>query len=399
MLMSKYDNFSKEELIKLLLDCEEQRAFSYEDQLKLAILDKSPFTVWASDRNCIIKMWSGQCESMYGRRKEDVLGKDFVDLFVSPDEQAAARRDQLEIIDNDKEFHNIANDQGRNGNTLQLITNCFRIKDPQSGEFWNAEMGVAIDYYEEEKKQLERNIEEGRMIQTLISDFSAIQNQYREQFFDRKESLLAAIRNGKIQAAKKQKLNDYIIHTQEFVQKVKEIDIQIDSVSEIYSVKIKKCTSSSSCVQIKSDFISALRKILNEFDEIVVQYEIICLELTNQSSIVSLRDEIMKATTAKNTRLEALAQEVWLKAEDAIKEYTNLGAHLNAESSRLLQLKSRRDTVKDIKNEIHIIADEIYSQLSNATTEDSLNEIKISMENRYKEIETQLQEIRKGLAI
>ncbi len=397
--MSKYDNFSKEELIKLLLDCEEQRAFSYEDQLKLAILDKSPFTVWASDRNCIIKMWSGQCESMYGRRKEDVLGKDFVDLFVSPDEQAAARRDQLEIIDNDKEFHNIANDQGRNGNTLQLITNCFRIKDPQSGEFWNAEMGVAIDYYEEEKKQLERNIEEGRMIQTLISDFSAIQNQYREQFFDRKESLLAAIRNGKIQAAKKQKLNDYIIHTQEFVQKVKEIDIQIDSVSEIYSVKIKKCTSSSSCVQIKSDFISALRKILNEFDEIVVQYEIICLELTNQSSIVSLRDEIMKATTAKNTRLEALAQEVWLKAEDAIKEYTNLGAHLNAESSRLLQLKSRRDTVKDIKNEIHIIADEIYSQLSNATTEDSLNEIKISMENRYKEIETQLQEIRKGLAI
>lgn len=397
--MSKYDNFSKEELIKLLLDFEGKRAFSYEDQLKLAILDKSPFTIWASDRNCIIKMWSGQCESMYGRRKEDVLGKDFVDLFVSPDEQAAARRDQLEIIDNDKEFHNIANDQGRNGNTLQLITNCFRITDPQSGEFWNAEMGVAIDYYEEEKKQLERNIEEGRMIQTLISDFSATQNQYREQFFDRKESLLSAIRNGKIEAAKKKKLDEYIRCTQEFVKKVKEIDDQIDSISENYSAKIKKCTSSSSCVQIKNEFVSALRKALNEFDEIVVQYEIVCLELTNQASIVSLRDEIMRATTAKNTRLESLAQEVWLKAEDAIKEYTNLGPHINAESSRLLQLRSQRDAVKDIKNEIHIIADEIYSQLSNATTEDSLNDIKLSMDNRYKEIETQLQEIRKGLAI
>lgn len=397
--MSKYDNFSKEELIKLLLDYEGKRAFSYEDQLKLAILDKSPFTIWASDRNCIIKMWSGQCESMYGRRKEDVIGKDFVDLFVAPDEQAAARRDQLEIIDNEKEFHNIANDQGRNGNTLQLITNCFRIKDPKSGEFWNAEMGVAIDYYEEEKKQLERNIEEGRLIHTLVSDFSETQNQYREQFFGRKESLLAAIRNEKIEAAKKQKLEEYIKHTQEFVQKVKEIESQIDSVSEEYSVKIMKCTSSSYCVRIKNEFISALRKILNEFDEIVVQFEIICLELTNQSSVVSLRDEIMKATTAKNTRLESLAQEVWLKAEDAIKEYTNLGAHIDADSSRLSQLKSQRDTVKDLKNEIHIIADEIYSQLSNTTTEEVLNEIKMSMENQYKEIEARLQEIRKGLVI
>ena len=237
------------------------------------------------------------------------------------------------------------------------------------------------------------------MIQTLISDFSATQNQYREQFFDRKESLLAAIRNGKIEAAKKKKLDEYIRCTQEFVKKVKEIDDQIDSISENYSAKIKKCTSSSSCVQIKNEFVSALRKALNEFDEIVVQYEIVCLELTNQASIVSLRDEIMRATTAKNTRLESLAQEVWLKAEDAIKEYTNLGPHINAESSRLLQLRSQRDAVKDLKNEIHIIADEIYSQLSNATTEDSLNEIKISMDNRYKEIETQLQEIRKGLAI
>lgn len=149
--MKDYDKWTKEELITYIENLEKKRAFSHVDQLKLLILDRSPFTIWASDRNCIIRMWEGQCESMYGRKKEEVIGQDFVDLFVAKDEQTAARRDQIEIIDKGKEFHNIANDQGRNGNTLQLITNCFRVLDPESGEYWNAEMGVAIDYYEEEK--------------------------------------------------------------------------------------------------------------------------------------------------------------------------------------------------------------------------------------------------------
>ena len=56
-------------------------ANTYEDQLKLAILDKSPFTIWASDRNCMIKMWDGQCESMYGRKKEDEARKWFICLY------------------------------------------------------------------------------------------------------------------------------------------------------------------------------------------------------------------------------------------------------------------------------------------------------------------------------
>ncbi len=395
--MSEYDKLSREELLSILTNLENKRAFTYEDQLKLTILDKSPFTMWASDRNCIIRMWEGQCESMYGRKKEDVIGRDFVDLFVAPDEQAAARRDQLEIIDNDKDFHNIANDQGRNGNTLQLITNCFRIKDPDTGEYWNAEMGIAIDYYEEEKKQLERNIEEGKLIQSLISDFSATQNQYREQFFDRKESLLTAIRSGRLEAARKQKTAQYNQRTQSIKQKIQQIDGLIDTLSNEYSEKIKKCTSSSSCVQIKNSYISALQETLNEFDDIVVDLEIICLEMTNQSSVLLLRDKIMKETTTNNTELESLAHEVWLKAEDAISEYISLGTHIASESSRLSFLKNQCEQVKILKKEIHIIADEIYSQLSNATDEDTLQHIKVSMESRYTQIDVQLQEIRKGL--
>lgn len=72
--------------------------------MKLAFLDSSPFTLWASDRNCRIKLWMGQCEALYGYKSEDVLGKDFVDLFVAVDEQKAAREDQISIIDDGAVF-------------------------------------------------------------------------------------------------------------------------------------------------------------------------------------------------------------------------------------------------------------------------------------------------------
>lgn len=149
-----YKDMTKEDLIAYIEEMKEKRAFTYEDQMKLVILDNSPFTVWASDRNCIIKLWMGQCESLYGFSSEEAIGKDFVDLFVAEDEKVAARRDQIDIIDNEAVFHNIANDIGRNGNTLQLVTNCRRIKDPVSGEYWNAEMGLIIDYLEQEKDRL-----------------------------------------------------------------------------------------------------------------------------------------------------------------------------------------------------------------------------------------------------
>lgn len=387
--MNKYEEYSKEELIQLLLEFEEKRAFSYEDQLKLTIIDKSPFTIWTSDRNCIIHMWEGQCESMYGRKKEEVIGKDFVNLFVAQDEQIAARRDQLEIIDNGKEFHNIANDRGRYGNTLRLITICFRIKDPRSGEYWNAEMGMSIDYYEEELRQLAHNIEEGKLVQNLISDFAETQRQYREQFIDRKESLLAEIRNGKRDATKQGRLAEYCEQIQGIESKVKQIETDLDATIDEHYRLMRNCTSSAVCAEIKIKFNLLLRKVMNEFDDIVLDIEILNFDITNQTSLASLRDEVMKTTTAKNTCLEALAHELWLKAENEITEYSQLGL-VAADSSHLASLKERKERIKALKKEIHAIGDETYSRLISAATEETVLLIKKDMERLYGDLEEKL---------
>lgn len=68
-----YDKLTKEELISLLRELESQRAFTYEDRMKLEILDQSPFTIWASDRDCKITFWDGQCEHLRQIRLTEML--------------------------------------------------------------------------------------------------------------------------------------------------------------------------------------------------------------------------------------------------------------------------------------------------------------------------------------
>ncbi len=184
-----YSAMSKEQLIDHLEKLREERAFTYEDRMKLLILDHSPFTVWASDRDCIIKLWMGQCEALYGYSSREAIGKDYVDLFVAEDEKIAARRDQIEIVDNDKVFHNIANDVAKNGNSVQLITNCRRIQDPDTGEFWNAEMALVVNYFEEEKELLRGRIEESQRIKASIAKFIENKKKVQEEF-ERRKSLV-----------------------------------------------------------------------------------------------------------------------------------------------------------------------------------------------------------------
>lgn len=392
-----YENMTKEELVSYIEHIKEQRAFSYEDQIKLAILDKSPFTIWASDRECKIRLWDGQCESMYGRSKEEVLGKDFVDLFVARDEQAAARRDQLEIIDRDKVFHNIANDQGRNGNTLKLITHCFRIRDPKTGEYWNAEIGVTIDYYEEEQKQLAENIAEGRLIQSCISQFRDNQRQYQEQFIERKEVLLNAIRVGEREAAKLHTLEDYRQQVRDIKEKIKLVEIDMDTLFNHYYGEMCRCTSHQLCESVRLRFIQAYNDILSQFDDLVLEFEIVRISFIDKKDYVSLKDSVMKDTTAKNTRLANSIQEIWIKAESNIKEYRGLGDRIDPNSEKLKQLTQIRDRVNELKTEIGNIASEIYYKIGEANSEREIECIKNEMEAKYTVIEQEINNINKSV--
>lgn len=387
-----YEKLTKEELISLLNELEGQRAFTYEDRMKLEILDQSPFTIWASDRDCKITFWDGQCERLYGYTREQAMGRDFVDLFVAIDEKVAARDDQLKIIDHGKVFHNMANDHGKDGNILQLITICRRIRDIKTGEYWNAEMGLIIDYFEAEKEHLNQVIAESRKSKLFAKQFESSVNQEREHFLDRKKAINSSIRDCERKAITLGNRPEFQRSVAPIKEAIKEIEKQLDMTIEKYFDLIQRCRTYDSCEQTRLEFIREYAEILNSFEDIVLDIDETAQKYNCSSSVMSSRDIVMRDTSAKNRVLINVANNLLIKAEGEITEYN--GVSTNADSDRMKGLVRRRDNICDLITKIDDFADNICTQLSNAHTDDSVQSLKEEMEKGFKAFETALNAIK-----
>ncbi len=386
-----YDSMSKEQLIKLLRELELKRAYTYEDRMKLTILDNLPFTVWASDRDCVIRLWEGQCEAMYGYRKSETLGKNYVELFVAPDEKAAARRDQLKIIDENETFHNIANDHGRYGNVLRLITNCCRIKDPDTGEYLNAEMGVSIAYYEEEKKILEENIEEGRQMQSFSRQFVADQQQHKDMLQERCDALWDSIRTGKAHAGSKGRLDQYKVQISPIENGIVQSRERFNDLLLVYKRKVSECLSYEECEKIKSEYLREYNMFLDEFSELAISLENVNAQFTNALDLTAEKDEAMNEVSRQSTKLAALAQTIFNKAEGAYNKFKSI---CNDPSSTVLQtLDKFVNSASLIREEIYSISSDIHRRIASAMTKTDIDITKDEVQKKCTEIKTQLTEL------
>jgi PAS domain S-box-containing protein len=162
----KDEDKPKEQLIEELNELRarvaklEMNQLTHQDKLKLAIVNRAPFTLWACDRNFRIVLWNDACEQIYGIREHDALSKDFVDLFVDAPEQEQSRKDCLRVIEQNKVFSNfLAYDLSRDGNRRTMLTNCFRIWDQDTQQHLQAEVALEISDLELRKNE-HRNLRE-----------------------------------------------------------------------------------------------------------------------------------------------------------------------------------------------------------------------------------------------
>lgn len=390
-----FEELTKEELISILRKLEKQRAFTYEDRMKLEILDQSPFTIWASDRDCKITFWEGQCEHHYGYSCEEALGKDYVDLFVDEDERAAARNDQLKIIDQGEVFHNFANDHSRDGNTLHLLTNCRRIRDIKTGEFWNAEMGLIIDYLEDEKERLNQVIAESRKVKSCVSQFISSVRQYKEQFADRRNAIISSIRKYERIAIKKRKRQDFKNKVDAVKNEIRVIEDQLTTTIDQYFELMQKCRTYDACEHTRHSFMNAYAENLDRFEGVVLDVEEIASELECSSSVVLGRDAVMSEAGTKNRRLVNTAHELLMRAENDITEYKVINR--KPDSVRMRLLEERRDRIQTCKDQIDDFADEITNKLLGAETEESIQLLRDEMEEGFKKYEAELKKIREEM--
>ncbi len=393
-----YEDMTKEELIAYINEMQSKRAFTYEDQMKLEILDNSPFTVWASDRNCIIKLWMGQCESLYGFSREEALEKDYVDLFVANDEKVAARRDQIEIIDNGKTFHNIANDIGKNGNTLQLITNCRRIKDIKSGEYWNAEIGVIIDYLEEEKNQLKSRINESQRIKSCVTQFVEEINQAKERFSNRKTSILSAIRNCEHSATILRKRHECRTKMYDIHLGLDELSKSMSNICDSYILKMNSCKSFNSCREIHQSFFKEQDMISDALEDYALDVFDVSCDYSVEQNLVSDKDALIKEMSYKFRTLSELAHNILNAVEKEKNDYKELVTPKpNCETGRFKLFLDIEQQVSELKEQAEKNEDEFSFKLLKAFNKHELEAARSYAEDVVKQICLEMTEAKERL--
>lgn len=386
----EWDNMTREELVEYIQSLQKKRAFTYEDQMKLAILDESPFTIWTSDRDRKITFWSGKCEALYGYSAEEVIGRDYIPLFVAPDERAAAQKDHLKIIDENEVFHNIANDAGKNGNVLHLITNCRRIKDPVSGAYLNAEMGLIIDYYEDEKEHLNQIIAESRKIKSCINQFDESTAQYKEQFVDRKKSLKSAIREVEKNAIRLRKRTEFQEKIAGVNEQIETIEEELERVTEEYCSAIHLSISYEQCEKVRQEFMDQYNAILDNFENVVLDFEEISNDYDWDAIVVTGRDALMTEIATRNKDLIEYARTLLMDAEAEVVEYKSI---CGGDDSKGLQERiKRRDIISANKKAIDDVADKYRQKAMRAQSQDDLSLIREEMQEEFCKIEAILKE-------
>lgn len=171
--ITKWVNASdKADIISFLASMVGKRAFSREDRMLLQMVDKSPFTFWASDKSYKVKLWEGKSSTVYAR---DMLGREFYE-FISRYERSNAMADSIKIINaKDTELAQLLEDFKNyytkdivgNKASIGIVTNTVQLIDDTTGEALYAEIGVPIDL----QKALEEFNERQKEFETQICEF------------------------------------------------------------------------------------------------------------------------------------------------------------------------------------------------------------------------------------
>ncbi len=141
-------------------------------------------SMWACDEDFRIVLWNKGAEELYDRSADSVIGKRYDTLFIDEAEREQSLVDCRKIIREGARFRNfLALDVDSRGRQKQMLTNCFRITDPETGQHYQAEIGLDVAELELAQTELRTLREVG--LRNIIE---------REQTLKiRKEHIVAAV--------------------------------------------------------------------------------------------------------------------------------------------------------------------------------------------------------------
>lgn len=168
-------------------------ATPHDEDAVLEIVRNASMTLWAAEgeeANYAIRLWSPGAERVYGISEEEALGKNYLELFVSPAERGKAVIDHKDIVENGLvyEWNWEADDIAADGSPRTIITNCFRYWDPTRNKWLLAELGVDL----KDKGDAERKLR--ALQESAIREAEAERSQSALQAFEILNDAIADVR-------------------------------------------------------------------------------------------------------------------------------------------------------------------------------------------------------------
>ena len=387
-------DISEEHLKQKLVDLEKKNDLSYEQLMILLVINSLPFTVWASDRNFRIRFWNKTCENLYGYSKEEAIGKNFVSLFVREEQTLRAEKDHLDIIDNGKHFHYVTYDKTKDGRVLPLIINCSRVYDILSGEPLNAEIGMTFDFLDEEKERLNKKKTEFRKVKDCIEQFIETTNQFKEEFRDRRRTLLKAIKDTTqkvITDGKETKVN-FQKRTIPIVNILNDLQSDLTEGILAYLDIMQSYDDSKDCESLRIEFNQRYDMITEEYEEAVLQYYEINSLFNYDSTNTSIKENLYNEIKQRNFLLYERAYKLKMTIEKKIEDFLSLDG-INDNSPIVVKLNHLIDETDNQRTTIDTNADNLRKIIFVCNEKEKLEEILLVIRKTFDKLEQDITNI------
>jgi PAS domain S-box-containing protein len=128
-------------------------------RMVLDVTSRAHMTLWAAagaEENYAIKLWGPGAERIYGHSRDAALGQNYIDLFVDSVERERAVTDHAYLTETGEAYtwDWAAEDHHSDGSIRNMLTHCFRIRHPETGQWLLAEIGIEISQLDKANRQL-----------------------------------------------------------------------------------------------------------------------------------------------------------------------------------------------------------------------------------------------------
>ena len=358
---------SPDDIASLIILIKNKRALAWKDRAILQMVDKSPLTFWASDKDYNVVLWTETCKEVYHR---EMLGYPFYEM-ISIFERPQAMKDSISVIEADEnklgpllaDFRNYyTSDLEGKSTTFNLVTNSMQLINDETGEKYYGEIGLPIDLA---KAMEEHDLRQKRFAKE-VSEFNEAVEQLQRKYDLGKNDLLTNIRKQRgLNAKLKTELRERITETSGIIQSnldksrsasnfdkfLNDNDIAIDAALESLEAEFRNAMQNQTLSEANTS-VEDPYQLKTDVKHTIELINILSNDIISQKNSAKLRDKSLSA------QRDATIAEFQSERDAIVQELNEMTIYIDQATET--QLKAYRSHLNGINTKINTIRDLYY---------------------------------------